>query len=82
MKCMACQYEQTILHEDEDKIIGSEPFILIEFSTYNAPVMTTPVIRRGWPDRQNVKLYACPRCSTVRMERTKQGAADKGIEGE
>lgn len=69
MKCAACQYEQVILDENEDKIIGSDPFIEIEFLPYNSPVMTIPLIRRDWPDHKQVKLFACPKCGTVRMDK-------------
>ncbi len=64
MKCV-CGYERLQSWQGPtDKEIGEDDFILLE----------TAVIKRekeyscGYDDKEEVYLYACPKCGTVKIE--------------
>lgn len=65
MRCRACDYRYKEMEDENfcDDYVevsdGKEPFIKLQNTIMNSNTY----------DEQTVKLYACPKCGTVRMEK-------------
>lgn len=71
MKCAACNHEHDSSHKTQDDCwdsgcaIGSERFTRIQSGPLLIEVEGS---RYSEPESERVKLFACPKCGTVRME--------------
>ena len=73
MKCRACNYEHDIDYVEPENNKGDDPFIDIRYAAINddkVEVVANPYVDslHSYTQLKRVKLVACQKCGTVRME--------------